>query len=804
MAVVFEAEELALRRRVALKIFHPRFESGASAMERFLREAEAASRLTHPAVVRVYSRGLSGGLPYIATELVAGARDLESLWQEWVSEPSSLPDDHVRTVAAWFADLAEALTEAHERGVLHRDLKPANFLLDSEGRIHLVDFGLAWMNDRLALSRTGEMSGTPFYMCPEQVRSGSFSQDGACDIYSLGASLYQMLCLRRPVEGQNAEQVFHSILSGEPVPAQKARPSLPTDLAHICMKAIEKDPRQRYASMAEFAADLRCFLRYEPVQAQAPHWARRLQRWVRRHPRRVATALTVTTAAVLWGGVSSLLSGAETHVQAAESRWTEERLQKHGILLRAAQRAVDGYRFADARELFALTEAELQGWAWRHLQERMAGHLATLKMPGGPRVLSADVHPEGKFLVAGFGDGSLQLWRPLTGEGSRELDRFAHGVYAVAFSPDGHWIAAAGDDGEVRLYDTESLKPVQSYFGHEFGVGWVCFAADSASFISIDDGGHVHRVDLSRGVVIQEHQVAPRAIVAAPSPDGSEFAVADGHGGVRRFSLVSGEELAEIPSLHREPVFDLHYLAEDQLLTASLDGGVAAWTWEPGDELAARSWHWQGESPVQSLDWLVEQRQLLLGCKDGSVQRLDLRSDGPPLWCSAWPAHFAFTNALASDPRGRFIATGGDDGAIQLWSADVASSLPDRVVATAIRDAHPWGEQGFAIQLADGTWRYCETPQAEFFAGPVDLPIQAKPGFAEAKHASESLVATAGYRAGVSVATAVGRAPLLQLATDDVRVLALRFVEDQDLLVGVREDGVLQSWGTGRTPRARR
>lgn len=176
MAVVFEAEEMALRRRVALKIFHPRIDHSSDDGERFLREAEAAGRLTHPVVVRVFGRGYSRGVPYIVSEFVPGAQDLESVWKEWSTQPHSVPRDHVRCVARWIAEVAEAVAEAHSCGVLHRDLKPANLLLDGEGRVRLVDFGLASIRDRVGLSRTGKMSGTPYYMCPEQVRRGSFSR----------------------------------------------------------------------------------------------------------------------------------------------------------------------------------------------------------------------------------------------------------------------------------------------------------------------------------------------------------------------------------------------------------------------------------------------------------------------------------------------------------------------------------------------------------------------------------------------------------------------------------------------------
>nr|MBC8406344.1 serine/threonine protein kinase [Planctomycetota bacterium] len=300
MAIVFEAEELSLQRRVALKIFHPRFDTNLVDSQRFRREAEAGSQLQHPAVVRVFHRGVQDGVPYIASELVADCRNMDQLCEDWKREPKSKPDEHVRVVAKWFAKIAEAMQEAHQKGILHRDLKPANLLVSGDGRAFVSDFGLAWMDDRRGLSQSGEMVGTPFFMSPEQVAGGSMSTSKKNDIYSLGASLYQMLVLRRPFEASKAEQVFQAILHEEPIHPSRLAPRLPIDLVHICLKAMDRSPQRRYQSMQAFADDLNCFLRHEPVAAKAPSTFPRFLRWRGRNP---AACLSV-----LWSaGIFSVL-----------------------------------------------------------------------------------------------------------------------------------------------------------------------------------------------------------------------------------------------------------------------------------------------------------------------------------------------------------------------------------------------------------------------------------------------------------------------------------------------------------------
>lgn len=809
MAVVYEAEEIALRRRVAVKVFHPRFDPSADDGERFLREAEAAGRLTHPAVVRVFGRGITRGIPYIVTEFIHRARDLESIWEEWCNFPARLPGDHVRQVAAWIADVAEAVAEAHAAGVLHRDLKPANLLIDGEGRVRLVDFGLASIRDRVGLSRTGEMSGTPFYMCPEQVRRGSFSRDGRCDVYSLGATLYQLLCLRRPVEGETPEQVFHSILHREPVDPRKLRPQLPRDLSLICRKAMEKELSQRYDSMADFASDLRRFLRYEPVSAQPPGWIRRTRNLFKRHPRLGVGALVGTVSLAALGLGAMQLAGAEDATRQAEENWSAARGQRHAILMRAAGQAVDRFRFADARELLALTESELRGWSSRYLEQSMERPLVTLQPPGGPRLLGAAVHPSGRFVAAGFGDGSLRWWNALSGNPARELDRFEYGVFGISFSPDGHWLAAGGDDSIVKLYDTETLLPVRAFDQHEYGVGWIEFSPDGSRVASIDDGGLVHLWDPATAQSLVQVEVEPRAIVLRFSPDGSEFAVADGLDGVQRFATQDGRAIGERAVFFEGQVFDLEYESDGTIWTASLDGSVQRLRWDEQGR-AASIWSWYGDSAVQSIARVPEESAFYLGLKDGWVARLD--PDGAVE--HAFRAHFAFTNVVESDPRGRFVLTGGDDGAVQLWRPDpVTSRWSRRAQGPLVAAEVDLEGDRLLLQRVDGESEVWDLAQLSPVQGEVARHAQAsslrsvtrpqdpwrRAPFL-ARHPHEDLVAEAAAQGGTVVLRSQrGGDPLLELSMAARPVLMMAFLPDQDGLLVVTENGGLHFWGTARS-----
>src|SRR5690606_1332276 len=189
---------------------------------------------------------------------------------------------HVTQVAALVAELADALAYAHEQGVVHRDVKPHNVLLQRDGTPKLVDFGVAKQVDAISLSHTRELIGTPHYMSPEQAARGD-SSDPRSDVFSLGVVLYELLTFTRPFDGATADHVLAAIRQHEPAPLRTRDARIPCELERICGKALEKSPAQRYASAAALAADLRSFLRHEPISIGPPSVLTRARKIARRH-----------------------------------------------------------------------------------------------------------------------------------------------------------------------------------------------------------------------------------------------------------------------------------------------------------------------------------------------------------------------------------------------------------------------------------------------------------------------------------------------------------------------------------------
>ena len=325
MGQVWEAEQISLKRRVALKVVRPDVVSEHK-LELFAREARAGARLDHPGIVRVHAYGRDEGLAWIATELVEGGWTLREFLED-VRLSDEPPFHYYQDVAGMVAEIADAMQVAHDAEVIHRDLKPQNILIASDNRLMIGDFGLARITDESALSITGEFLGTYFYMSPEQAMAGRMGIDHRTDVFSLGIVLYELLTLRRPFEGDTTHQVAAQIVTQDPPDPQAKRSRVPGDLSVICLKALEKDREKRFDSMAEFAADLRRHLGHEPILAKPPTAWSRARKWARRHPTKSVAA-----------GVSLLAIGAISALLVANLR-TKSKLERQGRELAAANRA---------------------------------------------------------------------------------------------------------------------------------------------------------------------------------------------------------------------------------------------------------------------------------------------------------------------------------------------------------------------------------------------------------------------------------------------------------------------------------
>ena len=410
MGVVYEAVQRSLNRRVALKVLPFAAAMDPTQLRRFQTEALAAAQLHHTHIVPVYSVGCERGIHYYAMQFIEGQTLAQAIAErrqsatppppispspvvgeggpkgrmggEWdrpdpaappsserdtpaetpaVRSPSPTPysrtREYFRTAAALGIQAAEALDHAHKFGIVHRDIKPANLLLDIQGNLWITDFGLARLSDDAGLTITGDLLGTLRYMSPEQALAKRGYLDHRTDIYSLGATLYELVTLRPAVDGQDRQEVLRKIAQDEPPPPRRLNPAIPRELETILLKAMNKEPESRYDTAQEMAHDLRRFLENRPIRAKRPSLMERAAKWSRRHRMMVATAFSFLLLAVVTLSTSIVLI-------ARQQREAERQRDE-------ARQAVDDM-YTDVAEQWLAQQAALEPVQRTFLQKALA------------------------------------------------------------------------------------------------------------------------------------------------------------------------------------------------------------------------------------------------------------------------------------------------------------------------------------------------------------------------------------------------------------------------------------------------
>ena len=340
MAVVYLAQHTQSKRSVALKILAPLFWKYARRAERFRREIRAASRLEHPNIVSILDHGDVDGTDYYAMEYVRGPNLKQALvaLEQGTADAEAVDLSDPRAVADVVMGVARALEYLHTQRLIHRDVKPQNILLDEHGQPRLLDFGLAQDLELESLTESGDISGTPHYMSPEQARGRRKQIDHRTDVYSLGAVLYELLTRSVPFEGHSASEVIYNIRHTQPRRIQALNHSVPRPLVAICTTAMQKRPQDRYESAAALADDLRAFLDGKQVAARYPTlWSRARTglSQIPRSPLKLRVAALLGVAVVIVAGILAFAKEIEASRTARHSRQEQlvELDRRAGIVL---------------------------------------------------------------------------------------------------------------------------------------------------------------------------------------------------------------------------------------------------------------------------------------------------------------------------------------------------------------------------------------------------------------------------------------------------------------------------------------
>jgi WD40 repeat protein len=898
MGVVYEAEQEALGRRVALKVLPPALAADATCLRRFRREARSAARLHHSNIVPVFDVGESGGVHYYAMQFIEG-QALDAVLRELrrlagpagprpeatvpvpigPGIPAALPEtaclaealrtgqhsarptaaagtpavvdelsfvrsdpphgagpqqtdvptpvvaeaaagpagqsglsapsrhDYFRAAARLALQAAEALAYAHGQRILHRDVKPANLLLDLQGTLWVTDFGLA-KEEGDDLTRTGAVPGTLRYMAPE--RFGGVT-DARSDVYSLGATLYELLTLRPAFEETDQNRLMRQVLHEEPPRPSQVDARVPRDLETICQKAMAKEPGRRYSSAAALADDLTRFLTDRPIKARRTSLPERAWRWARRHPGWAAATLLLVMFAVSMAAAAVVLRGQLARVRQAEADKSEQLWEARfagARVTRLGRRP--GQRFDSL--------AALEDLARERPDPRVRDEMAACCALSDLRAVRRwPIDPPGspQVQVCAF-DQDLRLYARLDRAGGLTVHRAADGTLVrrlagqfeqPVLSPDGHYLAARrAPDGPLVVWRLDAEPPVIDAAA-DGPAGGADFTPDSRAVVSSGPAGTIIVRNLEGGPPVRLASGRPdrfplwqHAGAFAVHPDGRRFAVVlasmlqvPQSGGIPLFRTVqvrdlrTGEVKAELPEADSRNASGLAWHPGGDLLAVCRNddqGGVRLW-----DVAGKRSHFLPCESGVSRAafspagDLLVSADErgrlslwepvtgrllfttparcpglrfgrdgfLAAGLEDGQAVLWEVvaASDYRTLRHPDPERNRKGYDCCALDPAGRFLAVGGQAG-IDLWDIDTGRLRGMLPVKSGCRDL-AFEAPGVLLSLAWGgkvsRWQLGDGGKLPAAGAPLDLSA-VKPAFANKNTTSEQ--ALYGYSIAAS------------------------------------------------------
>ncbi|MBI2803419.1 MAG: protein kinase [Planctomycetes bacterium] len=670
---VYRAYDPVLDREVALKV--PRFDREDDAMlERFLREAKAAAGLKHPNIVAIFETGQADGIPYIASEFVDGV----PLWKRMRDQPPDL-----RTAVEWVRQIADALSYAHGEGIVHRDIKPANIMVSRAGRPQVMDFGLARRLDDEAARRSveGQIIGTPAYMAPEQARGNIAGVGPHSDQYAVGAMLYEMLCGQTPFVGE-PWSVLSSVANVQvaPPPPRVHRPGVPVDLEACCLKALEKEPADRYANMQALADDLQRWLEGRPLQARPIGMRERLFRWCSNNrlvASLIALVVILLSSAAIAGPLLALrfrdlAAQATRDADAAETARGKEaaaRLATEQLLIDTyTETGLTADRNGDPGEAIlwftgAAARSDAHPLRALHNRIRLNSWLAEIAIPiqafetAGTWHKSLAYHPSGRYLLAeAEGDPPTCELRDLR-DGSLVRLPLDGALHAGAFSQDGRRLALASK-ASVSVFEFPSGKRLDQWKHHET-IACLTFSPDGSQVaFGAKKSARIRNVP---GKAFASPVLAHAARVSAVtfSADGKRLATRCANQKVRVFA-VSGEMIVPAqPSGAEGKDVVPFFLDGRRLIIVDSGKSVSCWDTNAGVPLWTRP---------------AERILAAAGSRDGKRVCLGQKYDALVLDAadgSQLGKAFAHRNLLydvAFHPGGEYLLTACGDHTARIWS----------------------------------------------------------------------------------------------------------------------------------------
>ncbi len=718
MGAVYLAEQETPRRRVALKVMRVGLASRA-AVRRFEYEVHVLGQLQHPNIAQVYEAAThrigDAEVPFFAMEYIEQAETITGYVQS-----RRLP---VRARLELFARVCQAVHYGHQRRVIHRDLKPPNILIDVHGDPRVIDFGVARAveeDDEATHARTlaGEIVGTIGYMSPEQCDPQVHDVDIRCDVYSLGVVLFEVLCERAPFALSKVGVVEAAQIIRERVPPRAGTidDALSGDVETIVAKALEKDRDLRYQSAAALAADIRRYLRGDPIEARPPSLTYQLRLLARRH-RTVVGVSALAVAALI---VATLLSlgfalksgrdarrraAAETTALAERDRARE---QTYAANVAAAEAALRVGEYRPMRDRLAAAPEEHRGWEWWYLDRQsepsrlvlqddamvygvrfVLGDRAVAMATGNGRIRLRDAatgamirevqgvtgevvnaierSADGRRLVAGIAGGVLRMWDLETGALLLDVHEPAAGrITGVALDGSGGVLGACAD-GRVRRWSVATSELTGTYAGHRGVANAVAVGSGGRTGSGGDDGTVRIWSDEAPGDAVVAHLDDPVYAVTF-TPDGRRVVAGTSPGEIVVLDALTGDRILEWRG-HEASVRGISVAADGRTIaTASGDRTGAVWDLESGERLHRLVAH---AEHVHDVDFNEDGTIVATGSWDRVARLWDAR----PTSMDVLTVHGNTVDAVAFSPDGARLASASRDGNVRLWDAETLERL---------------------------------------------------------------------------------------------------------------------------------
>lgn len=705
LGVVFLAYDPGARRQVALKIPRPETLANTDIQLRFLREAEAAARLSHPHITSVFEVGQAGPICFLASEFCSGPT-----LRQWLDEHPG--EVSMEVAAGWLQQLASAVNHAHSRGVLHRDIKPSNVMLvrdehedtsmsaDATGASwspKLTDFGMAKLLEMNQESRhrtqTGTLIGTLPYMAPEQAEGRTGDIDVRTDIYGLGALLYELLAGRPPAQGATDADTLRQVLFAETVPPSRIRGAVPKDLEAICLKCLAREPKRRYATAHELELDLERYLAGRPIDARPPTTFKRFGMWCRRRPAlAVLAAACCVSLMVLVGLVSwhndqlqqhyrverQLRIEAQQHRDEAKSSAeqaiaAQQETQQH-LYISKLWRAHEAWKADSMHSYFALlgelqtleTESTRNTFARRYC-DRLARSEVMSFHAGGSKLFAVTFVNE-STVATGEEAGSICLWDRSTGKMIQRLEGHSSCVNSISVSSDGQRLASASCDGTIGIWHLATGELRERLTSPRGPVGHVDFMGADGDLVSY---GIDHSIctwncrgkEWSRPIVEASDSLGAAVVNADTTWSAQVIRTDQSDRSIAWWQTSNGQSSGRIQAFESRPQ-QLGFNHAGKLLALAEENGQL-WMWSP--EKATMGVPVVLQSGPTSLEFSHDDRVLAVAGSDLVLRLIDIESR--QIIAKLKGIRSKVTD-IAFSPSDREVAVATEFDGVHIWRVD--------------------------------------------------------------------------------------------------------------------------------------